>query len=104
MDTTASTSIFLELATVAVLPVDFPEWNSIYNIFWRWRKSGLWKELKDKLREPVRKQAGKKPTPTAGVVDSQSVKTTAVGGEERAYESGKKVAGHKRHIAVDTRG
>ena len=92
MDTTASTSIFLELATVAVLPVDFPEWKSIYNIFWRWRKSGLWKELKDKLREPVRKQAGKKPTPTA------------IGGEERAYESGKKVAGHKRHIAVDTRG
>ena len=73
----------------------------MYNIFWQWRKSGLWKKLNDKLREQVRKQARKKPTPTAGIIGA---KTTEVGGEERAYESGKKIAGRKWHIAVDTVG
>lgn len=87
-----------------MLPKDFPNWKSVYTVFWRWREQGVWKQVHDALREKVRQQAGKKPTPTAAVIDSQSVKTTEVGGEQRGYDAGKKVNGRKRHIAVDTLG
>jgi putative transposase len=86
-----------------MLPRDFPNWNTVYGVFRRWRLMGLWQKIHDRLREQVRRAAGKKRTPTVAILDSQSVRT-AEGGEERGYDAGKKITGRKRHLAVDTLG
>lgn len=86
------------------LPHEFPKWKTVYTVFWRWRKGGVWERVHDALRERVRESVGKERTPTVAIIDSQSAKTTEVGGEERGYDAGKKVSGRKRHLAVDTLG
>jgi putative transposase len=86
-----------------MLPACFPNWSTVYGIFWQWRNVGLWQKLHDTLREKTRRLAGKKATPTVAILDSQSVRT-AEGGLERGYDAGKKITGRKRHLAVDTLG
>lgn len=64
------------------LPHDLPRWSTVYDYFRRWRRDGTWPRLHDALRDRVRKKAGKKKSPSAAVVDSQSVKTTEKGGSK----------------------
>lgn len=85
------------------LPHDFPNWKTVYTVFWRWRRAGVWKRVHDALREKVRKAVDKKATTTAAIIDSQAIRT-AEGGTQRGYDAGKKITGRKRHLAVDTLG
>lgn len=80
-----------------------PPWQSVYYHHRKWRQNGQWASINHALREEVREQAGREPTPSAAIVDAQSVKTTLVKGK-RGYDAGKKVNGRKRHIVVDTMG
>jgi putative transposase len=85
------------------LPNDFPKWRTVYNLFWTWSRTGVWRQVHDALREMVLRIAGRKPSPSAASLDSQTVKTTEAGGE-RGYDGGKKINGRKRHVVVDTLG
>src|SRR5215212_5776698 len=86
-----------------MLPKEYPKWPSVYRYFRLWCDDGTWQRMHDTLSAKVRRKAGKHKHPTAGCLDSQSVKTTAIGGM-RGYDSGKKVKGRKRHLLVDTLG
>ena len=85
------------------LPHDFPDWQSVYSYFRQWKQDGTLKLIHDALRGKVRKKAGRSPQPTAGILDSQSVKTD-VQAETRGYDANKKVKGRKRHLLVDMLG
>ena len=87
------------------LPTDFPPWQTVYGWFSRWRDNGTWQRIHDALRDQVRMLEGRDPSPTAAVIDSQSVKgAETVGAVRRGYDAGKKINGVKRHVAVDTLG
>lgn len=86
-----------------MLPHDLPPKSTVYDYFAKWRDDGTWQRMMDALRMQVRVAARREPTPSATSVDSQSAKTTALGGE-RGYDGGKKVTGRKRHVFVDTLG
>lgn len=89
-----------------MLPKDFPPWDTVYWYFKKWRKNGTLDRVHDALRDRVRsKLEGRDPAPSAGIIDSQSVKgADTVGSDTRGYDAGKKINGRKRHITTDTIG
>ena len=92
-----------------MLPREFPaaappRWPTVFSRFRRWRLDGTRRRAHDVLRVLARRQAGRAPEPSAAIIDSQSAKTTGVGGPARGHDGGKRVHGRKRHILVDVMG
>jgi putative transposase len=85
------------------LPHDLAPKGTVWDYFVAWHKDGTWQEIVDALRTAVRQAAGREETPSAACIDSQTVKTTEMGGAA-GYDGGKKIKGRKRHIVVDTLG
>ena len=85
------------------LPHDFPPWSLVKNYYYQWRGDGTFERALDALRSRIRIESGREEDPSLGIIDSQSVKTTEVGGPS-GFDAGKKVKGRKRHLLVDILG
>jgi transposase len=89
----------------AARPAEFPPVKTVYGIFRRWSRAGVWAQLHDALRDRARVRAGRRAQPTAAVIDSASIRgADTVPARSRGYDAGKRVNGRKRHLAVDTGG
>jgi putative transposase len=86
-----------------LLPKTFPPWQATYKAFSRWAAAGVFEAMHDRLRQQWRDRMGRVPEPTAAIIDAQSTRSTAQGGET-GFDAGKKVKGRKRHLVVDTLG
>lgn len=86
-----------------MLPKDFGNWSTVYGYFKRWRGGEVWADLMKQLRQMERVRQGRKPEPSAGSIDSQSIKT-ATQNEDIGFDRNKRIKGRKRHILVDTLG
>jgi putative transposase len=87
------------------LPVDFPPWRTVYHYFRAWTRDGTLSRLHDSLRVQARQAAHRQHSPSAAIIDSQSVRgAETVARTQRGYDAAKKINGRKRHLAVDTSG
>ncbi|HEY0884921.1 MAG TPA: IS5 family transposase [Ramlibacter sp.] len=86
-----------------LLPKSFPPWRAVYKAFRTWAQAGVFEAMHDRLRQQWRDRIGRTPDPTAAIIDAQSTRSTAQGGDT-GFDAGKKVKGRKRHLVVDTLG
>ena len=87
-----------------MMPHNFPPWHAVYDQAHRWIKAGVFEDMVDDLREILRVVAGKKPTPSIAILDSQTMRSTPESGERAGFDAGKLTKGSKIHAAVDTLG
>ena len=87
-----------------LVPHDLPAWGTLYDYFRTWRNDGTWDQVQKSLLKRMRQKEGRDEGPSAAVIDSQSIKTSATNGTEKGFDAGKLIWGRKRHALVDTQG